>query len=107
MMPRKSYSTAEVAERAGVSRDTILRWLKDGKVPEPGRDRNGWRVFGEEELSAVLRHARKTTPAPGREDRSTGAPAFAQAEFSEKDTHGQNHRDRESEGRGRQDHDDG
>lgn len=66
MPEKKLYSTSDVAERAGVSRDTILRWLKTGKVPEPSRDRNGWRVFTEAEIKLVLRHATKVTPSPRR-----------------------------------------
>jgi len=47
------YSTAQVAEKAGVHRDTLLRWLRDGKVPEPKRDVRGWRVFTEMEAVAI------------------------------------------------------
>lgn len=47
------YSTAQVAEKAGVHRDTLLRWLRDGKVPEPKRDVRGWRVFTEVEAVAI------------------------------------------------------
>jgi len=61
------YSTAQVAVLAGVSRDTLLRWLKEGKIAEPGRDRNRWRAFTEQEKNAVLRYAQKYTPSPGRQ----------------------------------------
>jgi site-specific DNA-methyltransferase (cytosine-N4-specific) len=47
-------STAEVARMAGVHKDTLLRWLKAGHVPEPGRDRHGWRHFTESEANAVI-----------------------------------------------------
>lgn len=50
------YTTAEVAGRAGVHRDTLLRWLRDGKVPEPRRDARGWRVFTEVEATAIANH---------------------------------------------------
>lgn len=66
MTGKKLYSTNDVAEKAGVSRDTILRWLRDGKIPEPDRDRNGWRIFNDQELKVILRYANKVTPAPRR-----------------------------------------
>lgn len=49
------YSTAEVAAKAGVHRDTLLRWLREGKVPEPRRDARGWRVFTMKETEAIAR----------------------------------------------------
>jgi len=63
-MADKTYTTLEVAERAGVSRDTLRRWLKSGKVPEPDRDRNGWRIFSEEDLKEVLRYKNRIIPGP-------------------------------------------
>ncbi len=66
MTNKKLHSTTEVAERAGVSRDTLLRWLKAGKIPEPGRNRNGWRVFTEKEARAVEEYANRYTPSPRR-----------------------------------------
>jgi DNA-binding transcriptional MerR regulator len=38
-------STAAAAKTLGVSKATLLRWFKQGKVDDVGRDRNGWRVF--------------------------------------------------------------
>jgi len=60
------YSTTQVAAEAGISRDTLLRWLKGGKLPEPGRNRNGWRAFTKTEMNAVVRYAHKYTPSPRR-----------------------------------------
>ena len=44
---QESYTTAQVAAMAGVHRDTLLRWLRGRNVPEPRRNRHGWRVFTE------------------------------------------------------------
>jgi excisionase family DNA binding protein len=38
---KKSFSTSQVTKMVGIGRMTILRWLKDGKIPEPRRIRNG------------------------------------------------------------------
>lgn len=53
-------STAEVARRAGVHRDTLLRWLRRGLVFEPGRDRHGWRTFSEAQAQAVISYAQSS-----------------------------------------------
>src|SRR5262245_37955834 len=57
MSKEDSLSTAEVAELAGVHRDTLLRWLRQGLVPEPGRDRRGWRTFSRSEATQIVRFA--------------------------------------------------
>lgn len=57
----ESFSTAGVARQAGVHRDTLLRWLRAGLIPEPSRDRHGWRAFTEVEAKAVASYAQRTT----------------------------------------------
>jgi excisionase family DNA binding protein len=42
---KRTYTTEEAAEILGISKSTILRWLKQGRIEEVRRDRNGWRVF--------------------------------------------------------------
>lgn len=58
MESERRFSTAEVAERVGVHRDTLLRWLREGRVAEPGRDRNGWRTFTSDDVGSIERFAR-------------------------------------------------
>ncbi len=71
------YSTHQVAEMAGVHRDTLLRWLREGRVEEPSRDRNRWRAFTADEAAAVVRYANgmseATPPATIREPTLTYA----------------------------------
>ena len=52
-----SLSTAQVARRVGIHRDTLLRWLREGRVPEPHRDRNGWRRFTDQEVARIAQFA--------------------------------------------------
>ena len=54
-------STAQVAAKAGVHRDTLLRWLRQGRVPEPARDGRGWRAFTRGEAAAIAAHADNTS----------------------------------------------
>lgn len=71
----RDYSTAEVAARAGVHRDTLLRWLRQHRIAEPGRDRHGWRCFSDSEAKQIEEFARSGTlveePAP---DYGTATP---------------------------------
>jgi len=57
MFMSEQFTTHEVAQKAQVHRDTLLRWLREGRIPEPARDRNGWRIFTQEEVQAVVRYA--------------------------------------------------
>lgn len=57
-MHNKTLSTAEVADLAGVHRDTLLRWLREKVIPEPERDHRGWRVFSVEEARAVSQYSK-------------------------------------------------
>jgi hypothetical protein len=60
-------STQQVADRAGVHKLTLIRWMKEGRVAEPSRDWRGWRVFDEGEAMSVVAFARSGHP--------TAAPA--------------------------------
>ena len=55
---QETFSTAKVAAMAGIHRDTLLRWLRGQTVPEPHRDRRGWRVFTAREASAIVAFAK-------------------------------------------------
>jgi excisionase family DNA binding protein len=52
------YNASEVAEMAGVHRLTLLRWIREGKLAEVDRDRNGWRLFSEEIAQQVTEFAK-------------------------------------------------
>src|SRR5574340_411585 len=49
----KYLTTLEVARELNVSKQTLLNWLHAGKVPEPPRNRNGHRLWGQARLSLV------------------------------------------------------
>lgn len=51
--------TREVANKIGVHPETIKRWIKQGKVPSPNRDRNGWYVFDEQDIKNITEYATK------------------------------------------------
>jgi hypothetical protein len=52
------YSAQETALAAGISKPTLLRWIKTKRVKDAEkRDRNGWRLFGEPEVAAIRKLA--------------------------------------------------
>lgn len=58
MLAKRTYSTEEAAEATGISKSTLLRWIKRGLVPDaPRRDRNNWRVFTQRDVSTIKRAA--------------------------------------------------
>jgi DNA modification methylase len=61
------YTTNEVAERAGVHKLTLIRWMKQGIVPEPQRDWRGWRTFNAQQVQQIEAFA-KGEPATGDAD---------------------------------------
>jgi hypothetical protein len=38
-------NTAAAAKALGISKATLLRWIRGDKTKDVGRDRHGWRVF--------------------------------------------------------------
>lgn len=54
------YSAGEAAELAGIHRLTLLRWIREGKLSDVDRDRNGWRLFSEDVVQQIVEFARGT-----------------------------------------------
>ena len=73
----RPLTTAQVAAMAGVHRDTLLRWLRERRVPEPRRDRHGWRVFTVREAAAVTDYAKGDPPNPALHAPYVANPALA------------------------------
>jgi excisionase family DNA binding protein len=53
------YRTSEACKKTGVSRATLFRWLKAGILEKYHKDRRGWRMFREEDLTKIRVEARK------------------------------------------------
>ena len=57
---------ADAAAAAGISKPTLLRWIKLGKIADAARrDRNGWRIFDQEEVDRIKAVAASTHPVGG------------------------------------------
>ena len=54
------YRTSEACKEAGISKATLFRWIKEGILKDVGRkDRNGWRLFSEKDISIIRSEATK------------------------------------------------
>ena len=62
MNGQKYYRTSEACRMVGISRTTLLRWLRQGqlKIPEY-RDRRRWRLFTEDDVNRLNREANRVT----------------------------------------------
>jgi predicted site-specific integrase-resolvase len=48
------YRTTEVCQMVGICRNTLFRWLKEGKATEVEyRDYRGWRLFTKAQIDAM------------------------------------------------------
>jgi excisionase family DNA binding protein len=57
----KWYRTAEACRIAGISKNTFLRWVRDGVIEDVAhRDRRGWRLFTQQELEKLKAETNKT-----------------------------------------------
>jgi excisionase family DNA binding protein len=61
MADQKTFSTEEAAKAAGISKSTLLRWIRQGVVSEVRRDRNNWRVFTRKDVSHLKKVASSGT----------------------------------------------
>lgn len=64
LLGQRLYPIAEALSRAGVSRATYFRWVKTGRVADAQyRDRNGRRVFTEDEMLRLTHEAQRLREA--------------------------------------------
>jgi len=64
--PTRRYTMIEAAKLVGVHKDTLRDWLARGLIPEPMRDRRGWRVWTMEEIQRVITWNNEIKPPPPR-----------------------------------------
>lgn len=54
------YRTAEACQIAGISKNTFLRWVREGAFADvERRDRRGWRLFTNDELDRLKAEVNK------------------------------------------------
>jgi len=70
------YRLSQVANIIEVAPITLKRWLLSGRIDEVHRDRNGWRVFTDEDVARIQAYASTLYPPSidGRPSLFAGAP---------------------------------
>ena len=59
------HQTAEVCKIVGVSKNTLLRWIKDKKFADVEyRDRRGWRLFTQDDLQRLKEEVNRVQKLP-------------------------------------------
>ncbi len=46
-------STAQVAQRIGVSKNTLLRWINENLIDDVERDWRGWRIWQPQDIERL------------------------------------------------------
>jgi|WetSurMetagenome_2_1015567.scaffolds.fasta_scaffold671368_1 MerR family transcriptional regulator, aldehyde-responsive regulator len=55
MIGNRLFTAQEVAERLGISKQTLFRYEKKGVFPKARRNLiNRWRLYSEEDISALI-----------------------------------------------------
>lgn len=60
----KTMQLKDAANEIGIAPITLKRWLLSGKVHDVKRDRNGWRIFNEDDVKRIKYHAESTKNPP-------------------------------------------
>lgn len=74
-----TYTCAEAARELGVSRNTLLRWFREGRISGVPRDRRGWRSFSGPDLDRIRRELGAPVehdPCPGELQRRARMRAY-------------------------------
>jgi len=50
------YTTKFVLDKVGVTRSTLYKWFKNGKIDEVYRDRNDNRLFSAKDIEKITRY---------------------------------------------------
>jgi len=59
---QRYYRTSEACQRVGISRATLIRWLRQGNLKlTEYRDRRRWRLFTEDDINRLNLEANRIT----------------------------------------------
>jgi DNA-binding transcriptional MerR regulator len=53
-MPQKYYKAAQVAQALGICKKTLFNWEKNGRIPNPKRDKTfGYRIYTQTDVGKL------------------------------------------------------
>ncbi len=53
-MKEKKYRLKDIQEKIDRDKTTLIRWEREGLIPEAKRDSRGWRYYTREEVSNIV-----------------------------------------------------
>ena len=53
-MKNKKYRLKDIQDKIDRDKTTLIRWERDGLIPEAKRDSRGWRYYTREEVSIIV-----------------------------------------------------
>jgi DNA-binding transcriptional MerR regulator len=59
-MKEKKYRLKDIQEKIDRDKTTLIRWERDGLIPEAKRDSRGWRYYSHEEVSMIVHNILST-----------------------------------------------
>lgn len=54
----RNLTSTQLCQQLEISTKTLYLWERSGKIPKPGRDRRGWRVFSPRQVEVIRKFAR-------------------------------------------------
>lgn len=57
------YTTAQVAEKVGISKKTLYLWVKKGVISEPNRDYKNHRLWTQDDVEKCMKYKNNVIPA--------------------------------------------
>ena len=55
----ETFTTKQAADMIGVHKNTILNWIRDGKIPDARRDWKGYRIWSARDIENLLKMKNK------------------------------------------------
>lgn len=53
-MKDKKYRLKDIQEKVDRDKTTLIRWEKEGLIPEAKRDSRGWRYYNQSEVNSII-----------------------------------------------------
>ena len=53
-MQNKKYRLKDIQEKIDRDKSTLIRWEREGLIPEAKRDSRGWRYYSRDEVMSIV-----------------------------------------------------
>lgn len=53
------YKVNDILQKVGIARSTLYNWERSGHIPEPKRNRVGYRIYDDDDLKKIEEYAFK------------------------------------------------